>query len=121
MVKALIDSNILIDYLKNIPAAFAELSRYSDPAISSISWIEVMAGALPASEGVTRNFLDRFLLIPLDELVSERAVLLRRKYRLKLPDAIALAAAQISGRLFVTRDVKDFSHADPGIRIPYTL
>lgn len=121
MVRALIDTNILIDYLHNRPGALAELSRYDDPAISSISWIEVMVGVSPAAESVTRDFLDRFVLIDLNEAVSERAVLLRRTHRLKLPDAITLASAQVSGRLFITRDAKDFSKVDPGIRIPYTL
>ncbi len=121
MVKALIDTNILVDYLNGLPQAQAELSRYSDPAISAISWIEVMVGASPSTEAATRAFLERFALVSLDEAVSERAVLLRRTHRLKLPDAIAWASAQISGRTFVTRDAKDFSKADPGIRLPYSV
>jgi predicted nucleic acid-binding protein len=48
-------------------------------------------------------------------------VFLRRTLRLKVPDAITLASAQVSGRLFITRDAKDFAKADPQIRIPYKL
>ena len=121
MVKALVDTNILIDYLHNWPDALEELARYSDLAISSVSWIEVMVGATAATDATTRQFLDRFVLIQLDDAVSERAVLLRRKHRLKLPDAVTWASAQIAGRLFVTRDAKDFAASDPDVRIPYKL
>ncbi len=45
MVKALFDTNILIDYLNGIPQAREEVALYDDSAISIISWMEVMAGA----------------------------------------------------------------------------
>ena len=48
MVKALFDTNILIDYLRGIPAAREELDRYETRAISVITWMEVLTGAPPA-------------------------------------------------------------------------
>ena len=36
MVKALFDSNILIDHLRGVEAAVAELDRYEDSAISFV-------------------------------------------------------------------------------------
>lgn len=121
MVKALFDTNILIDHLNGVVKASAEIALYRDRAVSTVGWIEVLVGATPATEASVRSFLAAFTLIPLDETVSERAVQLRRQHRLKLPDAISLASAQMSGRLFVTRDEKDFSKTDPRIRIPYTI
>lgn len=121
MVKALFDTNILIDQLNGVAKAGAEIALYRDRAISAVSWIEVLVGASSGTEEAVRAFLGEFILVPLDEVVSERAVQLRRQHRLKLPDAITLASAQISGRLFVTRDEKDFSNGNPGIRIPYRL
>lgn len=60
-------------------------------------------------------------MIPLDLAVAERAVQLRRAYRLRLPDAIIWATAQVHEAVLVTRNTKDF-HADwEGIRIPYHL
>ena len=44
MVSALFDTNILIDYLNGVEAARTELGRYSDKAISLITWMEVMVG-----------------------------------------------------------------------------
>ncbi|MCO6048405.1 type II toxin-antitoxin system VapC family toxin [Mesorhizobium sp. RP14(2022)] len=121
MVGALFDTNILIDHLNGIPQARLELGRYDAPAISIVSWMEVMVGATPDLADPTRRFLEGFKLIALDSTIAERAVALRRAYRIKLPDAIVWASAQTSGFLLVTRNIKDFPPTDPGIREPYTL
>ena len=120
MVKALFDTNILIDYLRGIPAAHEELGRFSDKAISIVTWMEVLAGATPPVEQATRGFLDGFALIQLDQAAAERAIVLRQRYRLKLPDAIIWASAQVHDMLLVTRDTKGFPEGDPGVRVPYT-
>ena len=117
----LFDTNILIDYLLGVKAARHEMERYSDPAISVITWMEVMAGVLPAHESKTRAFLATFHQLPITAEVSERAVLLRRRLKLKLPDAIILATAQTAGRLLITRNTRDFPVADPGVHLPYRL
>jgi predicted nucleic acid-binding protein len=121
VVRALFDTNILIDHLRGIPAAAAELAHYDERAISAITWMEVFAGAPPASEHATRAFLDGFRLIEIDHAVAERAVALRRTRRLKLPDAIVWASAQTHGMLLVTRDIKGFPPDDPGVRMPYSV
>ena len=60
-------------------------------------------------------------MIALDDEIARRAVELRRAHRIKLPDAVIWATAQTTGRLLVTRNTKDFSPDDPGVRKPYTL
>ena len=121
MVKALFDTNILIDYLRGIPAAHEELGRFPDKAISIVTWMEVLAGATPAVEHATRGFLDGFALIQLDQAAAERAIVLRQRHRLKLPDAIVWACAQVHDMLLVTRDTKGFPEDDPGVRVPYRV
>lgn len=121
MVKALLDTNILIDYLNAVPQARAELKRYVDKAISVITWMEVMIGADAALEPDTRAFLSSFDVVGIDEPVAERAVMLRRIHRIRLPDAVIWATAQAHGMLLVTRNTKDFPANDPGIRAPYAL
>jgi predicted nucleic acid-binding protein len=121
MVSALLDTNILIDYLNGIEQAKAELDRYSDKAISLITWMEVMAGATPETESVTRGFLSGFISLPIDERVSDVAVALRKQHKIKLPDAIVWATAQVNGRILVTRNTKDFSHDEPGVHVPYQI
>ena len=121
VVKALFDTNILIDHLRGIPQAHAELARYQDRAISIVTWMEVLVGSPPAVAAATLGFLSGFTVIPIYAPVAERAVALRQSQRLKLPDAIVWGSAQVHGMLLVTRDSKAFPADDPGVRMPYAV
>ena len=120
-MKALLDTHILIDYLRGIPAARDEIARYEQPLISPITWMEVMVGALGDEEDTVREFLGRFVQVPIDAAVAARAVSVRREYRLRLPDAIIWASAQLESALLVTRNVRDFPRDAPGVRVPYQV
>jgi predicted nucleic acid-binding protein len=116
------DSDVLIDYFDGIAAAAAELARYQDVLISRITWMEVLIGAPTAAlSEVRENFLHQFPIIELDENVARTAIALRRKHRVKIPDAIIWASARVNNVLLVTRNSKDFDPNDPSIRIPYHL
>lgn len=120
MVKVLFDTNILIDYLNGVEDAAREIGRYSDKAISLITWMEVMAGAAPQEESVIKGFLAQFDLLPIDGAVAAEAVAIRRTRKVKLPDAIILATARTGGRIFISRNTKDFpTGVDADIRMPY--
>ena len=121
MVKALFDTNVLVDYLNAVPQARTELQRYTEKAVSIITWMEVMVGATGDVEVATRSFLSNFDVVALDGEIAKRAVSLRRNHRIKLPDAINWATAQVHAMLLVTRNTKDFSADDPGVRMPYRL
>jgi len=121
-VKALFDSNIVIDALKAIPRAFEEFERYEECLISRVTWIEILAGAdSTIEERAFRDYLKKFSIRELDGPVSERVIGLRRKYKLKIPDAIIWATAEHEGCILVTRNTKDYPRNLPGIRFPYKL
>ena len=120
-MRALFDTNILIDYLNGVAAAKAEIARYEHPAISVISWIEVLAGTKPGVETETRKFLSSFERLDLTERIAERAVALRRAAKMRVPDAIILATARVQNLVLVTRNTKDFTADEPGIRVPYRI
>jgi predicted nucleic acid-binding protein len=120
-LRALFDTNILIDFLNGLEPARRELARYHAPAISIITWIEVMVGAKAEAEGATRRFLAGFEQIGVTVDIANRAVTLRKLDRMRVPDAIILATAQTESIVLVTRDTKEFSADMPGIRIPYKL
>lgn len=121
-MKAVLDTNILIDYLNGHEEAAREIERYGQPVISRITWLEVLAGTGPADEEVdVRAFLATFALHELDGAVAEEVVALRRKHRLRLPDAIVLATAHVHECMLVTRNTKDFDASWPEIREPYRL
>ena len=119
-MKALIDSDVLLDFLDGFAAAAGEMARYRQPCASIISWMELMAGAKsPEDEETRRGFLSHFQILPLSMEVAEEAAFLRRKHRLKLPDAIIWATAITHDCLLVSRNKKDFPADQPGIRFPY--
>lgn len=120
-MKALFDTNILIDYLNGIEAAKNEINRYPSIAISAVTWIEVMVGAKPDEESSVRQFLSRFEHVPLNAGIAERAVTIRRATRIRLPDAIIRASAEAEHALLVSRNTKDFPASEPWVRVPYIL
>ena len=72
-MKALLDTNILIDFLHSVPAAREEVARYEDRAISIITWMEVLVGAPPLATSATREFLDKFKLPLIQAMGSSEA------------------------------------------------
>lgn len=120
-MNAVFDTNLVIDALNGVAAADAEYNLYTRVLISRITWMEVLVGA-GDDEAQVRDFLEtHFEIIPLDVAVAEQAVQLRRAYRLRLPDAIIWATAQVHDAVLVTRNTKDY-HVDlEGIRAPYQL
>ena len=121
-MRAIIDSDILVDYLQGLDKAKRELDRYSQHEISIISWMEIMAGAdTPEEEKACREFLSTFTIHQLSVEIATEAVQVRKEFRVRLPDAIVWATARINSCLLVTRNSKDFPAKEPGVRIPYSV
>lgn len=83
--------------------------------------MSALFGTKPAVDAATRGFLATFERVELSTDIADRAVSLRRKTRLRIPDAIILATARVGGLLLVTRNTKDFPADEPGIRMPYRI
>ncbi|MEI9978858.1 MAG: PIN domain-containing protein [Edaphobacter sp.] len=72
-VSELFDTNILIDHLNGVAKATREITRSKNPAISVITWIEVMTGAASSSEeAILRAFLANFQYLEMTREVAER-------------------------------------------------
>lgn len=119
-MKALFDTNILIDYLAGLEAAESELGRYQDRLVSVVTCMELLCGARSeAEEDVIEMFLRDFKVVEITPGVVRQAVLVRRAKRLRLPAAIILASARSESALLVTRNTKDFPPENPDVRVPY--
>ncbi|MCV5746123.1 PIN domain-containing protein, partial [Escherichia coli] len=81
----------------------------------------VMVGAKKYhQEQRTRMALSTFNIINISQDIAERSVALRQEYKLKLPDAIILATAQLHRLELITRNTKDFTGI-PGVVTPYEI
>jgi len=121
-MKALFDTNILIDYLNGVDASRTEIERPAERLISIVTWMEVLAGARhEAEEEVIEMFLRDFRVVDLTRRVAREAVEIRRARRIRLPDAIVWASARTESAVLVSRNTKDFPKGDPALRVPYTV
>jgi predicted nucleic acid-binding protein len=119
-MKALFDTNVLIDYLSGVDAAREEFERYRDRLISTVTWMELLIGAHDETEeDVIDMFLREFRVVEISRRVAREAITLRRARRIRLPDAVIWASARLESALLVTRNTKDFPRDDPGVRVPY--
>jgi predicted nucleic acid-binding protein len=130
---ALFDSNILIDALNGVSQALTEICYYDDTAISAVAWIEVMSKPMaatgwsklsPATMQMVHDFLGDFTIMHTDDAIMAEAARIRASSfinppKIRLPDAVILATANVTGRLLVTRNRKDFR--GPNVRFPYEL
>ena len=121
-MKAVFDTNILIDYLKGIKVAEKEINKFDERYISIITYIEVLVGINDAELlSETKTFLNLFDIVTVGHKISEFAIKAHKEYRFKLPDALIFATAESLDAVFVTRNTKDFSTSIPIIRIPYQI
>jgi predicted nucleic acid-binding protein len=121
-MKAVFDSDIVIDFLQGNEHAKNEFLHYTEKLISVITFAEVMGGADDATSAPTRRFLtEAFRIVPVNEAIAEIAIANRKKHRLKLPDALIWGTAQFEKTILVTRNTKDFPETERSVRIPYKL
>jgi len=106
-----LDTNILIAHLNGEAAVIEAIVAWKRAGrqlfISSISTAEILALETLTSNETDRirNFLvENFLSVPFDDDIAEQAAMLRRSYRIELPDAAIAATALDYDVPLVTRD-----------------
>jgi len=119
-IEAVFDTSILIDYLLGRDEAQQEFDRYSRRGISIVTWMELQIGSRTDVEAdVIDLFLREFRVIEITRQIARKAVEIRSRTRVRFPDAIIWATAQMESAQLVTRNTKDFPKDDPAIRVPY--
>jgi predicted nucleic acid-binding protein len=125
-VSSLIDTSVLIDYLRGHAGAGDLLERERTTGVlhaSEITRLEVLAGMRSAEEDDTRGLLSTLTWHPVDVEIAEEAGALGRQW---LPSHhtidsadLAIAATAIrTGTRLVTRNVKHFPMF-PDLHPPY--
>ncbi len=112
----LIDSNILIEYtgkLLPIPAHAAITTIINEEFnISFINKIEVLGHSLVDSK--LQGFIGLAGIYDVNDDIIEQTIDLRKKVKIKIPDAIVAATALVYSLTLVTRNVADFKNI-PGL------
>ncbi|MFM9943066.1 MAG: type II toxin-antitoxin system VapC family toxin [Hyphomicrobiaceae bacterium] len=106
----LLDTNVIIGLAKG-PGAARDLvdAASASPnqcAVSQISRIELLSFPLisDVEEAGIHMILDAMMILPLDEKIEVATIAIRRRTRLKLPDAMIAATAQMHGLTLLTLD-----------------
>ncbi len=126
--KYLIDTNVSIDYIgESIPdSVLNKLDEIFDELfyISVINKIELLGFA-----GITKNEELKFnelikasVVLGLNDDIVNRTIEIRKKHKIKLPDAIIIATAFENQLILITRNTKDFDKIE-GVQIinPFDL
>lgn len=110
----LLDTSILIDALRRLPAALEFLGALDKvPLCSEITRAEVLRGVRSGERPATERLLQTIRWIPVDEEVSRRAGELGRSHRqshagLDVADLLIAATAVVAGADLATANVRHF-------------
>lgn len=113
--KFLVDSDILIDYLRGLSKTrdfLFKLRKEGKLLISVINIVEIYSGKEikdSTKRKIIEHFLNEFEIIPLNENLAKYAGILRLNYQLPFADAIVAASAIQTGSNLVTKNTKHFS------------
>ena len=112
----LVDTDVLIDAGRGVIEAINCLNNIettSALAIAVVTQMELMIGCRNKAELKTlEEFLKKFQIVPLDAVISDKAVELLRQYRLShgllIADSLIAATALSRNWAFVTKNQKHY-------------
>ncbi len=117
-----LDTNVLIEILKNNKETLAVVSRMTPPLfISSISAMELIYGARNKAEvKKLQAFIDKFEIMPVQKesstLAFKQIVAYAKSYGLDIPDALIAASCIVNEITLFTYNIKDF-HFLPKLKL----
>jgi predicted nucleic acid-binding protein len=119
-MNALIDTGLLLDYLKGEKRAAAAMATCVHRSISVVTWLELMASCPEGLDEPTRGFLRSFERLSVSESIADEALRLMSAHQgLALPHALTWASANVNHLVYVTTDARWVTKADLNVVVPY--
>lgn len=117
---ALLDSNIII-YLSKNELPFTIFDDFDRLLISVISYMEVLGFKFSNNEeeSFVKELIYLFEVRFVDQNVAEKVIEIRKQNRIRLPDAIIAATADVDNLCLVTRNIEDFKNINITILNPF--
>jgi hypothetical protein len=119
MERVLLDTSVLIDYLRGVENAKAVIERVEsgnlDGFVSAVTVAEIYASLDESDKSETvliEALLSLFTTVPLDYKVAKKAGELRNKSGVLLPDCIIAATAVTLECKVWTMNIKDFERME---------
>lgn len=114
-----LDTNILIYLSKkqlDLEQLFQENARYS---ISVITKIELLGYPFKSEEelNIINGIINALNEIPLSDEVVQLTISLRKRYKIKIPDAIVYASAQALNGSLYTNNLADFVKINESVEL----
>jgi len=109
-----LDTNAILYYLKDDVGAVSVLrdvfAKNVPIYVSAVTELELFAYSdlTAEEESLIEELLATISVIPVDSRIARLAALVRRSYRLKVPDSVIAATAMFTGSKLLTRNTRDF-------------
>ena len=109
------DTNVLIYLSKNVLEPERILNQAT--AISIITKIEVLGFQFENNNehDLLVAICNELKIVSLFELIAEQTINLRRRYKIKLPDAVIYSTALVEKLPLLTNNIKDFIMRDENV------
>ena len=110
--KFLIDTNVVIEVLGNaMPTHVKKNVLCMPPIVSAVTYMETLGWYRVTSSQlhVLQTFMNSATILPINQPVIEKTILVRQQKKIGLGDAIIAATAMVYDMAVVTRNVSDFT------------
>ena len=117
--KAIIDSNVIIDAVRNLVDIEKSIFQFKHVYISLITYIEVLGYNFKDENEklLTEQLLGMFEIINPDIEIADLTVGYRKVKKIKVPDALILATARKFEAKLLTSNIPDFTNIDDKVSV----
>jgi predicted nucleic acid-binding protein len=119
------DTNILIYISKNILKITNLIPPNSSAQISVISYVEALGFSFETemAEQYMQDICSSCQILPLSDSIIQETIIIRKRNRIKLPDAMIYATALVQNLPLLTNNIADFKSLGNKVELidPFTL